>query len=150
MNVNYCKARRLFIDTQAGTHAPVTLSFTSLRVANTFRQMRLTSLLFPPRGPDSLARKYFISKLISGLLQMIKQYASEVLALLTCVMRLTAAHTWQWHHHGQSAQQAACVCASEMLVARNLTWRLHRCLADQFSPLQSIRRLWIFPHPRMW
>lgn len=78
------------------THSSLVLSFISLHVANTFRpQTQLTSHLFPPLGPEPLAHRHSTSKLISGLVQMIKQYVSEVLALLTRVMRLTAAHGGQ-------------------------------------------------------
>lgn len=45
----------------------------------------------PPRGPEPLAHRHFTSKLISGLVQMIKQRASGASALLTHEMRITAA-----------------------------------------------------------
>lgn len=46
---------------------------------------------WPPRRPEPLAHRHFTSKLISGLVQMIKQYVSEVWALLTHEMRITVA-----------------------------------------------------------
>lgn len=40
--------------------------------------------------------------LIYRLVQMIKQSVSKALAVLTCVMRLTAVHSGQWHRQEQS------------------------------------------------
>lgn len=128
------------------------LSFISLHVANTFRPRvtQLTSHLFSPRGPEPLAHEHSTSKLISGLVQMIKQYVSEVLALLTCVMRLTAVHSGQWHQLGQSAQQGTCACVCLRFCSKpdlilssllSMTASLLRAKEqDQFSPLQSICR----------
>lgn len=87
------------------------LSFISLHVVNTFRpQTQLTSHLLPPRGPEPLAHRHSTSKLISGLVQMIKQYASEVLALLTRVMRLTAAHSDTGMGNEDSGRVCVCTC----------------------------------------
>lgn len=136
------------------SHTLLSYAFISLHVANTFRlQTQLTSLLFPPSGPELLAHRHSTSKLISRLVPMIKQYVSEVLALLTCVMRLTAVHTWQWHWLGQSAQQGMCVF--EILLKTWLDTSITASLLqaeaqDQFSPLKSKCRLWILPIPHLW